>query len=43
MTRLTGPWAIFIGAGLLWAVSQGVQADTNLTIRATIIAPTVRD
>ncbi|WP_017480076.1 MULTISPECIES: fimbrial protein [unclassified Pseudomonas] len=30
---------IFIGAGLLWAVSQGVQADTNLTIRAVIIAP----
>ncbi|MDY7535217.1 fimbrial protein [Pseudomonas sp. Bout1] len=34
MTRLT----MFIGTGLLWAVSQGVQADTNLTIRAVIIA-----
>ncbi|MEB0046570.1 MULTISPECIES: fimbrial protein [unclassified Pseudomonas] len=39
MARLTGSRAIFIGGGLLWAVSQGVQADTNLTIRATIIAP----
>jgi type 1 fimbria pilin len=39
MTRLTGPWAIFVGAGMLLAVSQSVQADTNLTIRAVIIAP----
>jgi type 1 fimbria pilin len=39
MTRLTGSRAIFIGAGLLWAVSQDAQADTNLTIRAVIIAP----
>jgi type 1 fimbria pilin len=39
MARLTGSRAIFIGGGLLWAVSQGVQADTNLTIRAVIIAP----
>ena len=30
---------ILIGGGLVWAVSQGVQADTNLTLRATIIAP----
>lgn len=39
MATATGPWAILIGAGLLWALSQGVQADTSLTIRATIIAP----
>lgn len=39
MATATGPWAILIGAGLLWALGQGVQADTSLTIRATIIAP----
>ena len=39
MATATGPWAILTGAGLLWPLSQGVQADTSLTIRATIIAP----
>ncbi|MGA9705471.1 fimbrial protein [Pseudomonas sp.] len=39
MARLTGSRAIFIAGSLLWAASQGVQADTNLTIRAVIIAP----
>jgi type 1 fimbria pilin len=39
MARLTGSRAIFTGVCLLWAVSQPVQADTNLTIRAVIIAP----
>lgn len=39
MTRLTGSRAMFIGAGLLWVVSLGAQADANLNIRAVIIAP----
>ena len=39
MTKAVGPRAILIGAGLLWVASQGVQADTNLIIRAVIIAP----
>lgn len=39
MAKPTGPWAMLIGGGLLWAAGQVVQADTNLTIRATIIAP----
>ena len=39
MTRLTGSRAMFIGAGLLWVVSSGAQADANLNIRAVIIAP----
>lgn len=39
MAKLTGAGAMLAGGCLLWAVSQGVQADTNLIIRATIIAP----
>ncbi|WP_448654308.1 fimbrial protein [Pseudomonas fluorescens] len=39
MANSNGPWAIVIGSGLLWAISLGVQAQTNLTIRAVIIAP----
>ena len=39
MTKLTGSGAIFIGVGLMWAVSQGAQAATNLTIRAVVVAP----
>ena len=39
MAKSTGSRAILIGGGLLWALSQGVQAETNLTIRAVIIAP----
>ncbi|WP_025858656.1 fimbrial protein [Pseudomonas sp. CHM02] len=39
MATSTGLRAMFIGSGLLWAVSQGVQAETSLTIRAVIIAP----
>ncbi|MCS3512213.1 MULTISPECIES: fimbrial protein [Pseudomonas] len=39
MTKAVGSRAILIGGGLLWAVSQGVQADTSLIIRAVIIAP----
>ncbi|MBC3257917.1 fimbrial protein [Pseudomonas paralactis] len=39
MAKSYGPWAIFIGGSLLWALNQGVQADTNLIIRAVIIAP----
>ncbi|MDI2591106.1 fimbrial protein [Pseudomonas sp. N3-W] len=39
MAKLTGSRAMFIGGGLLWAVSQSGQAATNLTIRAVIIAP----
>ncbi|MGR2706451.1 exotoxin [Pseudomonas sp. IB20] len=38
MAKSTGSWAILVAGGLLWAASQGVQADTNLTIRAVIIA-----
>ncbi|NWA82453.1 exotoxin [Pseudomonas sp. R76] len=37
--KSTGSRAILIAGGLLWAVSQGVQAETSLTIRAVIIAP----
>lgn len=39
MARTTGSRAILIMGGLLWAVSLSVQANTNLTIRAVIIAP----
>ena len=40
MAKSNGSWAMFIGSSLLWAVSQGVQANnTNLTVRAVIIAP----
>ena len=39
MAKSNGSWAMFIGSSLLWAVSQGVQAETSLTIRAVIIAP----
>ncbi len=39
MAKATGSWAFLIGGGLLWAVSQGVQAEVSLTIRAVIIAP----
>ncbi len=39
MAKLTGLRAILIIGGLLWAVSQGAQANVNLTIRAVIIAP----
>lgn len=39
MATSTGPWAILIAGSLLWAVGQGVQAETSLTIRAVIIAP----
>jgi type 1 fimbria pilin len=39
MARSIGSRAILIGGSLLWAVSQGVQAETSLTIRAVIIAP----
>jgi len=39
MANSTGPWALLIGGSLLWAICQGVQADTNLNIRAVIIAP----
>lgn len=39
MAKSTGPWAVLIGGGLLWAASQGVLAETSLTIRAVIIAP----
>lgn len=38
MAKSNGPWAVVIGA-LLWAVSQGVQAETSLVVRAVIIAP----
>ncbi len=38
MAKATGAQAILAGS-LLWAVSQGVAADTNLIIRAQIIAP----
>ena len=39
MAKSTGLRAMLIGGGLLWAFSQGVQAETSLTIRAVIIAP----
>ena len=39
MAKPTGLRAIFISGGLLWVASQGVQAETGLTIRAVIIAP----
>ena len=39
MANSIGPWAILIAGSLLLAVSQGVQAQTSLTIRAVIIAP----
>lgn len=39
MATLTGSRAMLISCTLLWAVSQGVQAETSLTIRAVIIAP----
>ncbi|WP_103735140.1 fimbrial protein [Pseudomonas sp. GZJR-8] len=39
MAKSNGSWAVFIASNLLLALSQGVQADTNLTIRAVIIAP----
>ncbi|NVZ18272.1 fimbrial protein [Pseudomonas costantinii] len=39
MAKSTGSRAMFLGGGLLWAVSHGVLAETNLTIRAVIIAP----
>lgn len=39
MARTTGSRATLIMGGLLWAVSLSVQANTNLTIRAVIIAP----
>lgn len=39
MPTLTGPRAVLIGGGLLWAACQGVQAETGLTLRAVIIAP----
>jgi type 1 fimbria pilin len=39
MAKPIGPWAILIGSSVLWAVSQGVQAETSLTVRAVIIAP----
>lgn len=39
MTQSIGPRAILIAGGLLWFVSQSVQAETSLVIRAVIIAP----
>ena len=39
MATSTGLRAILVGGGLLWAVGQGVHAETSLTIRAVIIAP----
>ncbi|WWG67145.1 fimbrial protein [Pseudomonas poae] len=39
MAKLIGAGATLAGGCLLWALGQGVQADTNLIIRATIIAP----
>jgi len=39
MAKPTGPWAVLISGGLFLAVSQGVQADTNLTSREVNIAP----
>lgn len=39
MVKPTGPRAFLIGGGLLWAASQSVHADSNLTIRAVIVAP----
>ncbi|MDC6668157.1 fimbrial protein, partial [Leclercia adecarboxylata] len=39
MAKSYGPWAVLMGSGLLWAFSLGAQAETNLTIRAVIIAP----
>ena len=39
MAKSYGPWAVFMGSGLLWALSLGAQAETNLTIRAVIVAP----
>ncbi|WP_338479774.1 fimbrial protein [Pseudomonas trivialis] len=39
MAKLIGAGAMLAGGCLLWAVSQGVQANTNLIIRAVIIAP----
>ncbi|MPR01096.1 fimbrial protein [Pseudomonas sp. MAFF 212408] len=39
MATSTGSRAMLISCTLLWAVSQGVQAETSLTIRAVIIAP----
>jgi type 1 fimbria pilin len=39
MAKSVGSRAILIGGSLLWAISQGAQAETGLTIRAIIIAP----
>ena len=39
VAKSTGLRAILIGGGLMLTASQTVQADTNLTIRAVIIAP----
>jgi hypothetical protein len=39
MAKSVGSRAILIVGGLLWAVSQGAQAETSLIIRAVIIAP----
>ncbi|WP_338512347.1 fimbrial protein [Pseudomonas trivialis] len=39
MAKLIGAGAMLAGGCLLWAVSQGVQINTNLIIRAVIIAP----
>ncbi|WP_447893323.1 fimbrial protein [Pseudomonas marginalis] len=39
MNRLTASRAILVGGFLLWAIRQGARCDTNMTIRAVIIAP----
>ncbi|MGE1155923.1 fimbrial protein [Pseudomonas kitaguniensis] len=39
MIKSTGSRGLLVAGALLWAVSQDVQAETSLTIRAVIIAP----
>jgi type 1 fimbria pilin len=39
MAKSVGSRAMYLAGSLLWAVSQGVQAETSLVIRAVIIAP----
>ncbi len=39
MIKSNGSRGLLIAGALLWAVSQDVQAETSLTIRAVIIAP----
>lgn len=39
MAYTNGSRAILVGGALLWVACQMAQADTNLTIRAVIVAP----